>query len=67
MKAGRKKENFERERVEFKAEPEWIARVVEHGQSLGLSLSAFIRLAVNEKIHRMDAEMPQQPKSRRKS
>jgi hypothetical protein len=64
MKAGRKKENFDRERVEFKADPAWIAKVVQYGQSLGLSLSAFIRLAVNEKMQRMDSERPTSRKQR---
>jgi hypothetical protein len=58
MANGRKKENFERGRLELKADPEWIARVVEYGETLGLSLSAFVRLSVNEKMQRMDAERP---------
>jgi hypothetical protein len=64
MANGRRKENFERGRLELKADPAWIARVVEYGESLGLSLSAFVRLAVNEKMQRMEAERP--PNRKRK-
>jgi hypothetical protein len=54
--AGRKKENFERERVEFKASPEWIERAVRAGEHIGLNLSAFIRMVVSQYLDRMEAE-----------
>ncbi len=57
--AGRKKENFQRERIELKAPSEWILKATQYAEELGgLSLSAFIRLCVNEKMQRMDTERP---------
>jgi hypothetical protein len=50
----RKKQNFERDRVELRAEPEWIARVAAEANRLGLNLSAYIRLAVNERLDRTE-------------
>lgn len=37
-----------RDRIDLRAEREWIAKVVEEAKRLGLSLSAYVRLAVNE-------------------
>jgi hypothetical protein len=48
--AKRRKENFDRERIEVRAEAAWIAKVAAEAERLGLSLSAFIRLAVNERM-----------------
>jgi hypothetical protein len=50
---GRKRENFDRPRIEFVADPEWIRLVANEADRMGLSLSAFIRLAVNEKLQAM--------------
>ena len=63
--AGRKKENFDRGRVEFKATPEWTERATRAGERLGLSLSAFIRMVVTQYLDRMEAEQPQ-PSNKRK-
>jgi hypothetical protein len=41
-----------RGRLEMKAPAEWIDEVSRVAESLGLSLSAYVRLAVNERIQR---------------
>jgi predicted HicB family RNase H-like nuclease len=56
--AGRKKEKFDRERIELRAEPEWIERVTAEAERLGLSLSAYIRLAVNERLEKAPPPRP---------
>jgi len=60
--AGRKKENFDRPRVEFKADPEWIQRATREGERLGLNLSAFIRMVVTQYMDRAEAERGQRPR-----
>lgn len=61
---GRKKENYDRGRVEFKAEPEWIERAdVEAKRGGHGSLSAFIRFAVTKYMDEIDTRRP--PKRRR--
>lgn len=67
---GRKRQNFDRPRIEFVAEPAWIEMVAKEADRMGLSLSAFIRLCVNEKLQAMGrfqepAEKPE-PKTKRK-
>lgn len=62
---GRKRQNFDRPRVEFVAEPEWIEMVAKEADRMGLSLSAFIRLAVNEKLQAM-GRFHEPPKSKPK-
>jgi hypothetical protein len=61
--AGRKKENFDRDRIELRAPAEWIARVAAVAETLGLSLSAYIRLAVNERVQRDQAAAAAAPPS----
>ncbi len=56
--AGREKENFERGRVEFKADPEWIRHVHHEAERLGLNLSSFIRMVVTQYMDRLEAERP---------
>lgn len=58
LDVARKRPNPERDLVQFRAEPEWIDRVNDAAESLGLSMSAFIRLAVNERLKEMGAEQP---------
>lgn len=38
--------------IQIRAEPAWIDRVSAEAERLGLSLSAYIRLAVNERMQR---------------
>lgn len=52
--AGRKKENFDRGRVEFKAPAEWIEKVTREGERLGLNLSAFIRMIVSQYMDELE-------------
>lgn len=54
--AGRKKENFERGRVELMAEPKWIARANTEAERLGMSLSAFIRMVVTQYLDKAEDE-----------
>jgi hypothetical protein len=54
--AGRKKENFDRKRVEFMAEPEWIKRAASEAERLGLNLSSFIRMVVTQHMDKTEAE-----------
>ena len=56
--AGRKKENFDRARVEFKANPEWIERATREGERLGLNLSAFIRMVVTQYLDGVEKDRP---------
>jgi len=57
--AGRKKENFDRGRVEFKAPPKWIKRATDEAERAGFgSLSAFIRFAVTQYLDRAEGEHP---------
>jgi hypothetical protein len=62
--AGRKKENFERGRVEFKADPEWIERVNAEAERIGLNLSSFIRMVMTQYMDKVEAERP--PKRKEK-
>jgi hypothetical protein len=69
--AGRKKENFDRGRVEFKAEPEWIERAAKYGERVGMNLSTLIRVAVTQYLDQAGADRPQakairRPKPRKK-
>jgi hypothetical protein len=52
MKSRKKRPNPQRDRIEIRSDPEWIDRVLRHANNLGLSISAYIRLAVNEKMQR---------------
>jgi hypothetical protein len=62
--APRKKENFDRERIEIRAEGQWIAKVTAEAERLGLSLSAYVRLAVNERLERtQDAKRARRSRS----
>jgi hypothetical protein len=54
--AGRKKESFDRGRVEFKAPPEWIEEVNEEAQRLGLNLSSYIRMVVTQAVQKAKAD-----------
>lgn len=51
-----------RDRVDLRAEPEWIARVAAAAERFGLSLSAYIRLAVSERLERDEAGQPRKGK-----
>jgi hypothetical protein len=63
--AGRKKESFDRGRVEFKAPPEWIERATREGERLGLNLSAFVRMVVTIYMDKAEAERDEQPRGRK--
>ncbi len=65
MGAGRKKENFDRARVEFKADPAWIERMARKGERLGLNLSALIRMVMTQWADQEDqAEAARKPDRR---
>jgi hypothetical protein len=63
--AGRKKENFDRGRVEFKAPPDWIERATRHGERIGLNLSSFMRMVVTQYMDEVDRESPPPPPPKR--
>jgi len=48
----RKRPNPRRDRIELRADAEWIEQVVEAANRLGLGLSSYIRLAINERLMR---------------
>jgi hypothetical protein len=55
--AGRKKENYDRGRVEFKATPEWILRADRMAKEDGHgNLSSFIRFAVTQYMEQRELE-----------
>ena len=56
--AGRKKENFERGRLELVADPELISRAAAQAARLGISLSAYVRVAISLKVERDEADAP---------
>jgi hypothetical protein len=60
----RKRPNPKRDLVQFRAEPEWIDKVNAAAELLGLSISAYIRLAVNERMQRTAPE-PQEERRKR--
>jgi hypothetical protein len=60
----RKRLNFNRDRLELRADGKWIERVVQEADRLGLSLSAFVRMAINKELNRMEAESPR-PKGKK--
>jgi hypothetical protein len=63
--AGRKKENFSRGRVEFKAPEAWVRRAMEVAERLGFgNLSAFVRFAVTDYMNRVAPPPP--PEEKRK-
>jgi hypothetical protein len=41
-----------RDRVDLRAEPEWIARVQAQADRLGMALSAYIRMATTKEVER---------------
>jgi hypothetical protein len=53
-----KRPNPDRDKIELRADPAWIGRVTDAAESLGVSLSAFVRLAINERLQRMESEFP---------
>jgi hypothetical protein len=67
MPVGRKKENFERRRLELVAETDWIVRISAQADRLGLSLSSYVRMAVTERLERDEASAPPPPAPKRKS
>ncbi len=49
----KRRSNPKRNKIEVTADPAWIARVAAEAERLGLNLSAYIRMAVTQ---RMDAD-----------
>jgi hypothetical protein len=65
--AGRKKESFERGRVEFKAPPEWVERATKEAERAGFgNLSAFIRFVVTQYLDNADVGRAQTEAGRRR-
>jgi hypothetical protein len=47
-----------RDRIDLRADPDWVARVAAAAERFGLSVSAYIRLAVTERMERDEASQP---------
>jgi hypothetical protein len=60
----RRKVKFDRERLELRADADWIAQVEAEAGRLGLSLSGYIRLCVQERLDRTP-EAKQRPKRKK--
>jgi len=56
--------NLSRDRIDLRADPEWVVRVEAMARRFGLSLSAYIRLAVSERVERDEAAVIRRPKSK---
>lgn len=55
----RKKEgDAPRDRVDLRADPEWIARVEAQAKRLGINVSAYVRQAVTRQLERDEADAP---------
>ena len=54
----RKPKGEPRDRIDLRAEPEFVARMQAQADRLGLSLSAYIRLSVTERLERDEATSP---------
>jgi hypothetical protein len=61
----RKKVNFDRGRVEFNADSEWIERATLEGERLGLNLSAFLRMAVTLYMDNAEGERDARKRGRK--
>lgn len=61
MPGGRKKENFERARLELVADAPWIARLAAQADRLGMSLSAYVRMACTRQVEADEANAPPAP------
>ena len=57
----RRKTNMNRDRLEIRADPAWIARVTRAAERFGLSLSAFIRLVVTERVEEIERNPAPEP------
>jgi hypothetical protein len=68
----RKRTNPDRNRLELRADPEWIARLIAAANRVGLSTSSYIRLAVSRLMEDPQFSPPvvpvpaEQPKRSRK-
>lgn len=58
----RPKKNSDRDRIEFRADPEWIAMVNDQAKAWGVNLSAFIRQAVNKWVQENPAPSAKKPR-----
>lgn len=47
-----------RGRIDLRADPEFVARVQSQADRLGMSLSAYLRMAVTERLERDEASQP---------
>jgi hypothetical protein len=56
--APKQRPNPARDRVELRADPEWIEKVLAASDRVGLSISAYIRLAVNRLMETPDFSPP---------
>lgn len=55
-----------RDRIDLRAEPEWIARIKAQASRLGMGASAYIRMAVTLKLEADEADEQSRKPRRRK-
>lgn len=48
----------DRDRLELRAEPDWIGRIAVQARRLGISVSAYVRLAVTRQLETDEASQP---------
>jgi hypothetical protein len=60
-KVPKRKQNMKRDRLEIRADPGWIARLTRAAERFGLSLSAFIRMVVSERMEELERNPPAAP------
>jgi hypothetical protein len=65
-KMPRRKSKMDRDRVELRADPEWIARATAAAERFELSLSAFIRMVVTERLEELERNPSPQSEGKRK-
>jgi hypothetical protein len=53
-----RKKSSPRDRIDLRAEPDWIARVQRQADRLGVPFSAYIRLRTTEALERDEASDP---------
>jgi predicted HicB family RNase H-like nuclease len=60
-----RRRNEDRDRLDLRADREWIARVAAQSERLGISISAYIRQAVTRQLERDESERPAQPRRKK--
>lgn len=54
----KRRENHARNRMDLRADPEWVARVTRQAKRLGIGVAAYVRMATTERLERDEATEP---------